>query len=75
MAEVAAAERFDVTVLLVTDVLAEGSHVMALGDTALAERALGLDLSRGTAWAPGVVSRKKQVAAPLIAEATASGTA
>ena len=69
--QVADDERFDVAVLLVTDVLADGSHVLATGQVELAERALGLDLSSGPAWAPGLVSRKKQVAAPLIAAAAA----
>lgn len=61
-----AARGLDLAMLLVTDVVREGSEVLASGKRRIAERALGIDLSTGTAWMPGVLSRKKQVAARLL---------
>jgi manganese-dependent inorganic pyrophosphatase len=52
--------------LLVTDVVKEGSEVFAAGKRRIAERALGIDLTDGSAWMDGVLSRKKQVAARLL---------
>ncbi|MBA4370875.1 MAG: inorganic diphosphatase [Coriobacteriaceae bacterium] len=60
------ARGYTLLMLLVTDVVREGSEVLAVGRTRLAERALGADLSSGSAWLQGVLSRKKQVAARLI---------
>lgn len=57
---------YDLLILMVTDVLREGTEIIASGRTRLAERALGIDLADGTAWMPGVLSRKKQVAAPML---------
>jgi len=56
----------DLAMLLVTDVLREGSEVFATGKRRIAERALGIDLADGSAWMDGVLSRKKQVAARLL---------
>jgi manganese-dependent inorganic pyrophosphatase len=56
---------YDLALLMVTDVLREGSEVLAAGRTRFAERALDVDLASGSAWMPGVLSRKKQVAAEL----------
>ncbi len=56
----------DLAMLLITDVVREGSEVLAAGKTRVAERALGIDLSGGPVWMPGVLSRKKQVAARLL---------
>jgi manganese-dependent inorganic pyrophosphatase len=56
----------DLAMLLVTDVVREGSEVFAAGKTRIAERALGIDLSSGSAWMDGVLSRKKQIAARLV---------
>jgi manganese-dependent inorganic pyrophosphatase len=57
---------FDLTMLLVTDVVREGSHVFATGKVRIAERALGIDLASGPAWVDGLLSRKKQVASRLL---------
>ncbi len=59
---------YDIALLLVTDVLAEGSTAIAVGNVRLVERALGVDLHKGYAWLPGVLSRKKQVV-PVLATA------
>jgi manganese-dependent inorganic pyrophosphatase len=55
----------DLVILMVTDIVREGSEIMAVGKVRLAERALGISLAGGSAWLDGVLSRKKQVAAHL----------
>jgi manganese-dependent inorganic pyrophosphatase len=60
------AKGLDLVLLMVTDVVREGSEVLAVGRTRLAERALGIELASGSAWMPGVLSRKKQVASRLV---------
>jgi manganese-dependent inorganic pyrophosphatase len=57
---------FDVVVLMVTDIVREGSEILAVGNTRIVERALGVSLAAGSAWMPGVLSRKKQIAAQLV---------
>lgn len=54
-------------VLLVTDIIEEGSQVFVCGDPAIAEKGLNIKACPEGVWMPGVLSRKKQVAAPLIA--------
>lgn len=56
----------DTMVLLITDILEEGSQVFAVGETSFVEEALSINVSDSGVWMPGVLSRKKQVAAPLI---------
>lgn len=60
------ARGYDLVVFMATDIVREGSEVFAVGKTRLVERGLGVDLGDGSAWLPGVLSRKKQVAAPLV---------
>ncbi len=57
--------QYDLALLLVTDVLAEGSTVIAVGNVRIVERAFGITLKDGHAWLPGVLSRKKQVVPAL----------
>lgn len=57
---------YDLVVLMATDIVREGSEVFAVGKVRLAERALGVSLADGHAWMPGVLSRKKQIAARLV---------
>lgn len=66
MERVRSARGYTLLLLMVTDVVREGSEVLASGRTRLAERALGVELGGGSAWLPGVLSRKKQVAAKLL---------
>ena len=61
----------DLAMLLVTDVVREGSEIFAAGKVRVAERALGIDLSSGSAWMDGVLSRKKQIASRLLEAAGA----
>lgn len=67
MEEYRTANEGDTLVLLVTDIIDEGSQVFICGETAVAEKGLGIEASDEGVWMPGVLSRKKQVAAPLIA--------
>ena len=51
--------------LLVTDIIAEGSQFLVEGDHKVVDRVFGIDSSNGV-WMPGILSRKKQVAAKLL---------
>lgn len=51
--------------LLITDIIAEGSNFIVEGDHKKVDRVFGIDSSKAV-WMPGVLSRKKQVAAPLL---------
>jgi manganese-dependent inorganic pyrophosphatase len=53
--------------LMVTDVLDHGTTLLVAGDHGAAERAFGADASDGIVELPGVMSRKKEVAPPLLA--------
>lgn len=57
---------YDLVLLMATDIVREGSEILAVGKVRLAERALGISLEAGSAWMPGVLSRKKQIAARLV---------
>lgn len=59
----------DGIVLCVTDIMEEGSQVLFEGDTAVAQKGLGIADEADGVWCPGVLSRKKQVAAPILAAA------
>ncbi|WP_372791412.1 putative manganese-dependent inorganic diphosphatase [Paraconexibacter sp.] len=52
--------------LMVTDVATGGTNLVVAGDLALAARAFNTDISGGYIELPGVMSRKKQVAPPLM---------
>ena len=60
------AHGYDAVVLMITDIVREGSEILAVGSTRPVERALGISLATGSAWMPGVLSRKKQIAARLV---------
>ena len=63
----AADKAADGIVLCLTDIMEEGSQVLLEGDTAAAQKGLEIeDVAEGV-WMPGVLSRKKQVAAPILA--------
>ncbi|MGL5767030.1 MAG: putative manganese-dependent inorganic diphosphatase, partial [Sarcina sp.] len=56
----------DVSMILLTDVLNEGSQILVAGDRFdLVEKAFNIKLEDSTAFLPGVLSRKKQVVPPL----------
>lgn len=56
---------YEFVLLLVTDIIAEGSNFLVEGDHKKVDKVFGIDSSKAT-WMPGVLSRKKQVAAPLL---------
>ena len=57
----------DGIVLCLTDIMEEGSQVLLEGDTAIAQKGLASEDVPEGVWMPGVLSRKKQVAAPIMA--------
>ena len=59
----------DGIVICLTDIMEEGSQVLFEGDTAVAQKGLGIADEAEGVWMPGVLSRKKQVAAPILAAA------
>jgi len=52
--------------LMVTDILEKHTSLLVAGDVAAAERAFDLPAANGVLELPGVMSRKKQVAPPLL---------
>ena len=53
--------------LMVTDIIAEGSQFICEGDRRIVNRAFGVNCTgEGGVWMPGVLSRKKQVAARIL---------
>ncbi|MGL5477605.1 MAG: putative manganese-dependent inorganic diphosphatase [Clostridium sp.] len=56
----------NVVMLLLTDIINEGSQILVAGSRSdLAEKAFNITLVDSTAFLPGVLSRKKQVVPPL----------
>lgn len=56
----------DMMMLLLTDIIEEGSQILVAGkDPAIAEESFEIELMDSTAFLPGVLSRKKQVVPPL----------
>ncbi|MCW3001286.1 MAG: putative manganese-dependent inorganic diphosphatase [Conexibacter sp.] len=52
--------------LMVTDILEKHTHLLVAGDVGAAERAFNTQAKDGVLDLPGVMSRKKQVAPPLL---------
>ena len=65
----AAEKGADGIVLCITDIMEEGSQVLLEGETEAAQKGLGIADEHDGVWMPGVLSRKKQVAAPILAAA------
>lgn len=65
MESLAKSARYDLLLLMVTDVVREGSELIAAGKRRLAERAFGVRFEGGSAYFDGMMSRKKQVAPRL----------
>lgn len=58
-------EDFGLILLMLTDILEGGSELIAIGDhTDAVSKAFGVVLENNSAYAPGVLSRKKQVIPP-----------
>ncbi len=58
--------RHALSALMVTDILTQGTELMATGDLSPIERAFGRTIENGALPLPGVMSRKKQVAPKLL---------
>jgi manganese-dependent inorganic pyrophosphatase len=63
-----AENNWDLFLFMATDIIKEGSELFAVGADSLdlAEKAFGSDFAQGSVWMPGVLSRKKQVAAAIM---------
>ena len=58
---------YEFVLLMVTDILAEGSQFLCEGNLRTVNRVFNIDCSaEGGTWMPGVLSRKKQVAAKIL---------
>ena len=59
-------KHYDMYLLMITDVLKEGTELLYAGDGEIIRQAFGLnDVGDGHVFLPGVVSRKKQVVPAL----------
>ncbi|MGN0144420.1 MAG: putative manganese-dependent inorganic diphosphatase [Clostridium sp.] len=68
MASEAKSKGYDVVMLLLTDILTEGSQVLVAGERPdYVEKTFNVELEDSMAFLPGVLSRKKQVVPPLTA--------
>lgn len=60
---------YDFVLLMATDILKEGSQFILEGNPKIVNSAFNIDVSEeGGVWMPGVLSRKKQVAAKILSE-------
>lgn len=67
MRSVLKAHDYEFVLLLVTDIMAEGSQFICEGNRRIVNRVFGIDCTgEGGTWMPGVLSRKKQVAAKIL---------
>ncbi len=69
MEHMATERGYGAALLMVTDVVREGSELLVVGKRRLAERAFGVSFDSGSAWFDGMLSRKKQVAPRLVESA------
>ena len=66
MRALADAKGWNMFIFMATDIIKEGSELFVVGNTNLAQAAFDADFSSGSVWMPGVLSRKKQVAAAIM---------
>ena len=60
-------KKYDFVLLLVTDILSEGSQFLLEGNPKIVNNSFGIDVDQqGGVWMPGILSRKKQVAARIL---------
>ena len=65
MKKLAADNGYAFVLVMVTDIVEKGSNFLVEGEHDVVDKVFGIDSSKA-AWLPGVLSRKKQVAAPLM---------
>lgn len=61
MRQTAQKQNFDIVILMLTDVLLEGTQLVFIGDNDVIEQAFGVRPRENTMFLPGVMSRKKQI--------------
>ncbi len=61
MEQAKAKNQYDLILLMLTDVLREGTLLLYLGDSDIIKQAFNVDVGDNRAFLPGVMSRKKQV--------------
>ena len=67
MAELKALHGYEFVLLMVTDILAEGSQFIVEGNRRIVNRVFNIECpEEGGVWMPGILSRKKQVAARIL---------
>lgn len=67
MKEIITHKGYDFVLLLVTDILSEGSQFILEGNPKVVNNAFGIEVDvDGGVWMPGILSRKKQVAAKIL---------
>ena len=67
MAQIRETRGYEFALLLVTDIMAEGSMFIVEGNPRIVNRTFGIDCaSEGGVWMPGILSRKKQVAPRIL---------
>lgn len=67
MAEIKKHKHFSILILMLTDVLLEGTQLLYVGDDEVIQEAFNVFPKDGTVFLPGVMSRKKQVVPSLSA--------
>lgn len=65
MEQVKTEREFDILLLMLTDVLREGTVLLSVGDLDTVEEAFNVKIKDNTVFLPGVLSRKKQVVPAL----------
>ncbi len=67
MRKLAADHGYEFVLLMVTDILAEGSQFLCEGNRRVVNRVFGINCTgQGGTWMPGILSRKKQVAPRIL---------
>ncbi len=61
MSATAREKKFDFVILMLTDVLNEGSHLIYVGDDEIIQQAFNAAPKEGLVFLPGIMSRKKQL--------------
>jgi len=61
MEQIAKEKSFSMVILMLTDVLKEGTQIIYLGDTDIIRQAFGVSPKESTVFLPRIMSRKKQV--------------
>ncbi|MFA5333180.1 MAG: manganese-dependent inorganic pyrophosphatase [Candidatus Nanoarchaeia archaeon] len=59
-------KNYSLIIVIATDLLKEGSEVLVVGKTEMAQEALKIKLKNNSAYIPGLLSRKKQVIPQLM---------